>query len=210
MDTADKQRRRKAKPTARMRKADRKRQLMELAKQLFVTLGYQHTTTEKIAKAAGVTEPVLYRHFASKKTLFLEVLDDIRETTIHRWQNETAKVADPLKRLYAIVDLYLGSTREHADDFRIMHRSLVETDDEDIAACLRTFYLDSEKMLAQVIREGQSSGVFRSDLDVRVCAWELVRQALGYTLTLPLSIPLYQENGYVAKAIESMLRGMKT
>ena len=46
-----------------MRKADRKRQLMQHAKQLFVTLGYQHTTTEKIAQAAGVTEPVLYRHF---------------------------------------------------------------------------------------------------------------------------------------------------
>src|SRR5713101_6234418 len=104
----------KAKPTARMRKADRKRQLMTHAKQLFVTLGYQHTTTEKIAQAAGVTEPVLYRHFTSKKTLFLEVLDDIRLTTIHRWESETKAIADPLKRLHAIVDLYLGSTREHA------------------------------------------------------------------------------------------------
>src|SRR5438067_1448650 len=156
-----------------MRKADRKRQLMDRAKHLFVTLGYQHTTTEKIAKAAGVTEPVLYRHFANKKTLFLEVLDDIRETTIHRWQTETAKIADPLKRLHAIVDLYLGSTREHALEFHIMHRSLVETDDEDIAGCLRTFYLDSEKMLAHVIREAQKAGEFRGDLDPRIGAWEL-------------------------------------
>src|SRR5947208_1396323 len=127
----------KAKPTARMRKADRKQQLMQHAKQLFVTLGYQHTTTEKIAQTAGVTEPVLYRHFASKKTLFVEVLDDIRQSTIHRWQEETAKIGDPLTRLHAIVDLYLGSTREHALDFNIMHRTLVETDDEEIAACLR-------------------------------------------------------------------------
>ncbi len=70
--------------TARMRKADRKRQLMEHAKSLFVKLGYQDTTTEKIAQAAGVTEPILYRHFQSKKSLFLEVLTDIRESTIHR------------------------------------------------------------------------------------------------------------------------------
>lgn len=67
-----------------MRKADRKRQLMEHAKSLFVKLGYQDTTTEKIAQAAGVTEPILYRHFQSKKSLFLEVLTDIRESTIHR------------------------------------------------------------------------------------------------------------------------------
>src|ERR1700724_1834777 len=107
------------KSSGRMRKADRKRQLLEHAKQLFVTLGYQHTTTEKIAQAAGVTEPVLYRHFDSKKTLFLEVLNDIREATIHRWQTETAKIADPLKRLDAIVALYLGSQVEHALDFHI-------------------------------------------------------------------------------------------
>lgn len=197
---------RKSRPASRMRKDDRKCQLMEVAKQLFVKLGYQHTTTEKIAKAAGVTEPVLYRHFANKKTLFIEVLDDIRETTIHRWQSDTAKITDPLKRLHAIVDLYLGSTREHAIDFHIMHRSLVETDDEDIAGCLQTFYLDSERMLAHVIREGQKTGVFRSDLDPRVGAWELIRTALGYTLTTPLAIPLYQEAGYIPKAIECMLR----
>src|SRR5213078_4182260 len=113
--------------TARMRKADRKRQLIDHAKKLFVTLCYQHTTTEKIAQAAGVTEPVLYRHFDSKKTLFLEVLQEIREATLNRWRNETAHLADPLSRLHAIADLYLGSTKEQAREFRIMHRTLVES-----------------------------------------------------------------------------------
>jgi AcrR family transcriptional regulator len=199
-------RRAKLKSTARMRKADRKRQLMQHAKQLFVTLGYQHTTTEKIAQTAGVTEPVLYRHFDSKKTLFLEVLHDIRQSTILRWQNETAKIDAPLDRLHAIVDLYLGSTREHALDFRIMHSTLVDSDDEEIADCLRTFYLDSEKLLAQVIKEGQEAGVFRKELDPRIGAWELIRTALGYTLTLPLKIPLYQEEGFVPRAIECILK----
>jgi AcrR family transcriptional regulator len=209
MEASEKRRREKSKSTSRMRKADRKRQLMQHAKHLFVTLGYQHTTTEKIAQAAGVTEPVLYRHFDSKKTLFIEVLDDIREATIHRWETETAKIAEPLERLNAIVDFYLGSTLEHALDFHIMHRSLVETDDEEIAACLRTFYLDCEKMLAKVIREGQESGAFRNDLDPRVGAWELIRTALGYTLTLPLKIPIYKEKDYVPKAIACMLRCLR-
>ncbi len=205
MDAPQKRRRDKIKSTSRMRKADRKRQLMEHAKRLFVTLGYQHTTTEKIAQAAGVTEPVLYRHFDSKKSLFIAVLDDIREATIQRWANETAPIADPQERLNAIVDFYLGSTREHALDFQIMHRSLVETDDDDIVACLRTFYLVSEKMVADVIGEGQASGAFRKDLDPRVGAWELIRTALGYTLTLPLGIPIYKEKDYVSKAIACML-----
>src|SRR5438067_2553339 len=87
-----------AKPAPRMRRADRKRQLLAHAKRLFVTLGYQNTTTEKIARAAGVSEPMLYRHFRSKKALFLEVLTEIRELTLTRWQSAGADISDPLAK----------------------------------------------------------------------------------------------------------------
>src|SRR5437870_10628571 len=155
------ERRRAGKASGRLRSADRKRQLLAHATHLFVTHGYQDTTTEKIAAAAGVSEPMLYRHFESKKALFLEVLQEIRQATLERWHAETAAVTDPLARLHAIADLYLDTTREHALEFRVMHRTLLETDDDDIAAFLRAFYLDSEGLLAQVISEGQQTGVFR-------------------------------------------------
>ena len=209
MDASRKSKGEPGKGTTRMRKDDRRKQLLEQAKQLFVKHGYQHTTTEKIAQAAGVTEPVLYRHFSSKKALFLEVLQEIRQATLPRWQGEAAKSSDPVRKLQGVIDLYLGSTREHALEFRIMHRTLVETDDEEIAACLRQFYLDSEALLAHVIREGQQSGHFRPDLDPRVGAWELIRTALGYTLTLPLGIPLYEDKGYLPQAIDCMLNCLR-
>lgn len=197
------------KTSERMRKADRKRQLLAHAKELFVTLGYQHTTTEKIAHAASVSEPVLYRHFPSKKVLFLEVLREIREATLNRWKSETAHLTDPLLKLHSITDMYLGSTREHAVEFRIMHRTLIEcAADEEIAAFLREFYLDNELLLAGIISEGQQTGVFRRQLDARVAAWELIRTALGYTLTIPLNIPIYQEPDYLPRAVDCMLNGL--
>ncbi len=192
-------------PAARMGKAERKRQILAHAKQLFVTRGYHATTTKEIAAAAGVTEPVLYRHFDNKKSLFLEVLEEIRAATLERWHAETAGLTDPLAKLHAIADMYLGTTRVHAVEFRIMHRALVETDDEEIVALLRSFYLDSEALLARVIAEGQQSGVFRRSLDPRVGAWELIRTALGYTLTLPLGVPLYAEDDYLPRAIDCLL-----
>ncbi len=208
MDTQPRRPGRVAKFTARLRRADRKRQLLAHAKQLFVTLGYQHTTTEKIAQAAGVTEPVLYRHFPSKKALFLEVLQEIRQATLHRWEDQTKRVSHPLEKLHAVVDLFLGSTREHTLEIRIMHRTLVEMDDAEIVACLRAFYLDSEKFLSQILREGQEVGLFRKEFDARVGAWELIRTALGYTLTQPLAIPLYEDETYQQKAIACLLHGM--
>lgn len=192
----------------RMRKAERRRQLLAHAKQLFMTLGYQDTTTDKIARAAGVSEPVLYRHFESKKALFLAVLQEIREATLLRYRQETTDVTEPLAKLHRIVDLYLGSAREHAREFRIMHRTLVESDDPEIAAFLREFYLDNETLLAQIVQDGQQAGVFRRSLDPRVGAWELIRTGLAYTLTMPLGIPLYQEPDYLPKAIDCMMHSL--
>lgn len=195
--------------TPRLPKADRKKQLLAHAKRLFVELGYQNTTTEKIAQAAGVSEPVLYRHFESKKALFLEVLGEVRQATILRFTERVATIKDPLERLRVIIDSYLGSTREHALEFRVMHRTLIETEDPEIVDFLRSFYRDNEMYLASVIHDGQIAGVFRADLDPRIGAWEFIRTALAYTLTMPLDIPLYQEPDFVPKAVDCVLRCLK-
>src|SRR5262249_52941112 len=150
------------------------------------TLGYPNTTTEQIAAAAGVSEPVVHRHFANKQELFQEIVREVGAATLGRWRSETAQVADPLARLHAIAELYVGATREHALEFRVVHRALVETDDDAIVACLRTFYLECEALLTEIISQGQQAGVFRRSLDARVGAWELIRNALGYTLTASL------------------------
>jgi AcrR family transcriptional regulator len=175
------------------------------AKQLFATLGYHATTTAQIAAAAGVSETVLHRHFEGKKALFLEVLQEVRAATLTRWISQTSGLTDPLARLHAITEMYLDSTRQLAREFRILHRTLVESDDEEVLVLLRAFYLESEELLAHLIAEGQQSGVFRRSLDPRVGAWELIRSALGYTLTLPLGIPLYAESDYPQRAVECLL-----
>ena len=88
------ERRRFVKASGRLNKAARKQQLLAHAKQLFVAHGYQNTTMGKIVRAAGVTEPLLYRHFDSKKALFLEVLKEVRGATLGGWDAETADLTD--------------------------------------------------------------------------------------------------------------------
>jgi len=187
---------------------ERRQQLLEVACDLFARSGFHDTSMDDIAEGAGVTKPVLYQHFPSKKALFIEVLQDIRKATLHRWDDQTAGIVNPVEKLHAVVDLFLGSARERILEFRVMHRTLVEIDDSEIAACLRDFYLESEAFLAKILGECQEAGVFRKDLDPRVGAWEFIRTALGYTLTLPLEIPLYQDETYQQKAIGCLLRGM--
>jgi AcrR family transcriptional regulator len=193
---------------ARVSKAERKRQLLAHGKQLLAALGYAGTTLEQVAAAAGVSEAALARHFDGKQALFREVVEEVRGATLRRWQAETADLTDPFAKLHAITDLYLAGTQTHALEFRILHRTLVEAADEEVVALVRDFYLECEAVLAPVIAEGQQSGVFRRSLDPRVGAWELIRTALGYTLTFPLGVPLYAEPDYLPRAVECLLHGL--
>jgi AcrR family transcriptional regulator len=189
-------------------RAERKRQLLGHAKHLFVTLGYQSTTTEMVAAASSVSEAVLYKHFESKKALFQEILEEIRNDTVARWDALLGEISDPVAKLHAVIENYLSSTREHPVEYRILHRTLVECDDAEIVEQLRLFYLDCETFLARVIQGGQQSGVFRRSLDPRVGAWELIRSTLGYTLTLPLGLPVYGEADYLVHATECLLHSL--
>ena len=59
----------------RMPRAERRRQLIEVARSLFVEHGYAQTSMDQIADAAAVSKPVLYQHFPGKHELFLHLLD---------------------------------------------------------------------------------------------------------------------------------------
>lgn len=59
----------------RMSGTDRRAQLLDVAMDLFAQKGFAGTTTREIAAAAGVTEAIIFRHFATKQDLYKAILD---------------------------------------------------------------------------------------------------------------------------------------
>ncbi len=193
----------------RISKLERRRQLLEQARRLFHERGYAATALADVAAAAGVSEAVVARHFPTRHDLFLEFVGELRNATLEHWRAATAELTDPLARLHAKFDLFLQATRTRPDDFRVLHRALAEGGDAEAEAeAVRAYYADCEALLAQVIGEGQQSGVFRRNLDPRVGAWELIRAALGYTLTDPLGMPLHEDKDYLARSVDCLFHAL--
>lgn len=63
------------KHSPRMAAEDRRQQIVNVAINLFSQKGFRGTTTKEIALAAGVTEAIIFRHFATKKDLYSAILD---------------------------------------------------------------------------------------------------------------------------------------
>ena len=75
--------------------ADRRSQLLRIAKGLFAECGFVSTTTKAIAEAAGVSEGVIFKHFSSKAELYASILDNkAEEIGIGKWRDELDKLAE--------------------------------------------------------------------------------------------------------------------
>lgn len=95
---------------SRLPRAQRRAQLLDAAIPQFARDGYHRTSMESIAKAAGVTKPVLYQHFSSKEALYLEVIRTVGSTmageidSLVRLEGDTSvRIAHALRRFTEIL-----------------------------------------------------------------------------------------------------------
>jgi len=63
--------------------AERREQLLAVALDVFAGEGYHQTSMNQIAEAAGITKPVLYQHFASKRELYLALIEEAGGRLLH-------------------------------------------------------------------------------------------------------------------------------
>ena len=158
----------------------RRQAVLETACRLFSRSSYRGTTTAEIAREAGISEPILYRHFGSKRDLYLACLGHAWET--FREEAENAIAADPVGCLGVIADRYMAKgKRLRVVDLWI--QALTEaSEDRVIAVALRGQVREVHDFFARLIREGQARGVVNADRDPIAEAWIFVGGGLLVTM----------------------------
>jgi AcrR family transcriptional regulator len=116
--------------SARLPAARRRRQLLAVALRAFAEQGYHLTSMEQMAEAAGVTKPVLYQHFKSKRALYLELLDDVGGRMMDGIAKAVAAADGPRQQVDAGFRAYFRFVAEEADAFRLLFGSGTRRDEE--------------------------------------------------------------------------------
>jgi AcrR family transcriptional regulator len=158
----------------------RRRAVLDTACSVFSKSSYRGATTAEIAREAGISEPILYRHFGSKRDLYLACLDEAWRA--FRGIAEQAIADDPSSCLGAIADVYMAKrTRIRMVDLWI--QALTEaSEDGVIAAALRTQVREVHDFIADVIRSGQERGVVHADRDPVAESWQFIAGGLLTTM----------------------------
>jgi len=164
----------------RLTGVERRQAVLDTACRVFARSSYRGATTAEIAREAGITEPILYRHFGSKRDLYLACLDEA-------WRNfrdvaERALAEDPVGCLGAIADAYMAKkTRIRLVDLWI--QALNEaSDDAVIAKAVRKQIREVHAFFAGVIEHGQQHGAVNPERDPVAEAWIFVAGGLLATI----------------------------
>ena len=158
---------------------ERRAALLECACGVFSSGSYHGATTAEIAREAGVTEPVLYRHFDSKRELYLACLDEVWVGLRNLWEDAIAAEPDPAEWVTAMGRAFLQSPHERVLLTNLWIPSLAEaTDDHDIRSHLRKQILDVHGFVADVIRRSQTAGGVARERDADAEAWIFISLGL--------------------------------
>ncbi len=128
----------------------RRRQLLDVALSEFAHNGFQGTAMNRIAAAAGVTKPVLYQHFASKRDLFGEVLDDVGNRLAAKILAATAAATSPRGQVRNGFTAYFTFVARNRDAFLVLFGPGTGLDPE-FARIVRGFEADMAETIADLI-----------------------------------------------------------
>ncbi len=111
--------------------ADQRRlQLLEVARNRFAEQGFHATSMDEIAEAAGVTKPVLYQHFPSKRALYVELLEDTGRELLTTLAEATSRAASPRERVELGFRAYFDFAVGNRPSFRLLLGTSIRTDPE--------------------------------------------------------------------------------
>jgi AcrR family transcriptional regulator len=115
----------------------RREQLLDVATRVFARQGYHNTSMNDVAEAAGVTKPVLYQHFESKRDLYLALLDDVGHRLLTRIAKATSEATDGRAQTEVGFRAYFRWVAEDHDGFLLLFGSGSRRDEEFAAAVRR-------------------------------------------------------------------------
>jgi AcrR family transcriptional regulator len=164
--------------TTRLPAEERRAALLETACRLFSEGSYRGTTTADIAREAGVTEPVLYRHFDSKRDLYLACLEATWAGVRAMWEEAIALEQDRSLWVATMGRSFIESEAERPVISNLWVQAIAEgSEDAVIGAYMKEHMREVHAYTVAVIRRAQKAGGIEAERDPDAEAWIFI--ALG-------------------------------
>ena len=152
----------------RLPAGERREAIVRAALRVFTSTSYAGATTAEIAREAGVTEPVLYRHFASKRDLWLACLDVA-------WDETRAILREKIATFSGTPAANTHSPWRSPQMPNLWIQGLTEAgEDPVVRRAIRRHMREVHDFVADEIRRGQEAGTIPADRDANAEGWVFI------------------------------------
>lgn len=188
----------KCEPEGRMSGDERRQQILQVAIDLFSKHGFRGTTTRQIATAAGVSEAMVFRHFATKDDLYAAILSDkaCHDGMKFPWEQDPAlQEAVERKDDFAVFyNIALNALKKQQADVGFMRLVFFSALEEHEMAenFFREFITKIYEFIGGYIERRQADGAMR-EIQPRVA----VRALMGMILHHSLNNLLWDKNRHL-------------
>jgi AcrR family transcriptional regulator len=195
----------------RLSAEERRAAVLDCACGIFSKGSYRGTTTAEIARQSGVTEPILYRHFESKRDLYLACLGNAWEACRSMWESAVAAEPDPALWVGAMGNAYLEAKDKRGLIANLWIQALTETsDDAEIRRYLKHHMREVHDFVSGVIRNSQRAGGIPKDRDPKAEAWIFISIGLLATVSKRLGGMLDEDFEGIVASRKRWMTGRET
>ncbi len=185
-------------PPTRLPAAERRTAIIEAALRVFSEGSYAGATTAEIAREAGVSEPILYRHFESKRDLYFSCLDEAWLRIRHKIEAKIAALG-PSEGWHAIGPATMREMKVLLPS--LWMQAITEAgEDADIRRHVRRHMREVHDFFAETLRQVQAEGAIPPDRNPDAEAWIFVAGSLLVSIADRLGGLLSSEDFAAIKA----------
>ena len=159
--------------------------ILDAAEMLFARQGFTATTTKEIGAAARMNPALISYYFGGKEALYREVLRRLFGELIEEGQRRIDASLSPDQAVARFVEVQVRFLSTHQTLPRLLVRELVDHEARHAEPALTELAAGMFQRLCGVIRAGQSTGLFRNDLDPRHAAISIVAQVVYLFVARP-------------------------
>lgn len=154
--------------------SERQKEIIDAALALIHEQGIQELTMKRIAAAVGVSEPALYRHFASKAEILSAIVSDMEAARSRALDSSGNGGRGADAALASFFDVHARQFAERPALAAVLFSEDVFRNDPGLSARVAVIISGTLGAVAREVERGKAAGVFRRDADPRNLALMLI------------------------------------
>lgn len=173
--------------TPRPTSATRRASLVAAALALAAERSPADVTTADLAKAVGITQGAVFRHFENKEAIWLAAIERTHQTLLTRLRRAAEDAADPMAALRAVFLTHVGFVVEQPGVPRVIFQELQQAQDTPLKARVRELLLDYRILLTGLLQQAHDAGRLAQGTDLQAAAVLFIGSVQGLVMQSMLS-----------------------